>query len=82
MALLLAHVGTHVTRFTGTKVQILKRMALLLAHGGAQFTRFTGTKVQILQQKRAATGARRYLQLIYLLYWYKSTNAAAEALCW
>ena len=61
MALLLAHVGMQFTRFTGTKVQILKRMALLLAHVGAQFTRFTGTKVQILQTKRAATGARRYL---------------------
>jgi hypothetical protein len=80
MALLLAQVGTHFTRFTGTKVQIMKRMALLLAHVRAQFTRFTGTKVQILQKKRAATGARRHLWLIYLLYWYKSTNAVAEAL--
>jgi hypothetical protein len=62
--------GTHITGFTGTKVQILTLPVTCgeaRGDAGTHFTCFTGTKVQILT--------------LWLLYCYKSTNTDA-AVTW
>jgi hypothetical protein len=47
---------------------------------GTQFTCFTSTKVQMLTQRAVdARGRPRRRYSVYLLYWYKSTNADTES---
>jgi hypothetical protein len=48
------------------------RQEVVAPQSGTQFTCFTGTKAQILTQEGAATQS---VFSVFLLYWYKSTNA-------
>jgi hypothetical protein len=56
---------------------------LVYAAGGArdtQFTCFAGTKVQMLTQLlQVHRGKSIAVEIVYLLYWYKSTNTDAAA---
>ena len=57
-----------------------KRYSLYLLY----FTCLTGTKVQVLTPEELQAAGDERVQLLYLLYWYKSTNTDAReaAGCW
>jgi hypothetical protein len=83
----LAHAfNLHAVAFFGPFDRLLLRLSILargphlLATCGTQCTCCTGTKVQILTQLRESQhrGVQEEV-LLYLLYWYKSTNTDAAA---
>ena len=77
------HTNTHTHTHTHTHTQVMggKRQAVGdYDPSGTHFTCFTITKVQILTQEVPRAPRARLRCSVYLLYWYKSTNADSEVL--